>query len=85
MTATRKGALKVKYLGIFPVTVPGEVSFDAGQTLAEVMVPLINACKMSDEFFWDHHLIIVNGRRPQLDERASDGDLLHILSYTEGG
>jgi len=77
--------LKVKYLGIFPVSLPEEVPLAENMTLADVMAQLIKACNMPDEFFWDRHLIVVNGRRPQLDELASDGDLLNILSYSEGG
>jgi len=77
--------LKVKYLGLFPVTLPDEISVGRGQTLAQVMESLIKACKMADDFFWEHHLVILNGRQPEMEEVVHEGDLLHILSYSEGG
>ena len=77
--------LKVKYLGIFPVTIPAEIPIENKATLNEVMVTLIEACKMPEDYFWDHHLILLNGRQPELEETVADGDLLQILSYSEGG
>ena len=77
--------LKVKYLGTFPVTLPGEIAIDGMQTLAEAMKPLIKACRMPEDFFWENHLVLLNGRRPLLEDPIADGDLLHILSYVEGG
>ena len=77
--------LRVKYLGTFPITLPGEIPIGDMRTLADAMVPLIEACKMPENFFWENHLVILNGERPQLDDPIADGDLLHILSYVEGG
>ena len=77
--------LKIKYLGIFPVTIPSEMSLENIKTLADVMTPLIEACKMPEDFFWERHLILLNGRSPELDEPVADGDLLQILSHSEGG
>ena len=75
----------VRYLGIYQLKLPTSIPIEGSQTVTQTMVPLIKASKMTDDHFWDTHLVLVNGRRPEMDELVVDSDKLDILSYSEGG
>ena len=79
--------LNVRYLGIFPLEdiVPREFPIEGMQTVAQVMAPLIEICNMPDDFFWENHLVLLNGERPDMEASIADGDSLEILSYHDGG
>ena len=77
--------LSLKYLGIYALTLPEEISLEDKETLGDVMAEVIEASNMPDEFFWERHLVLLNGNQAELDEPVSDGDLLQVLSYSEGG
>jgi hypothetical protein len=76
---------RVRYLGIYPVKFPESIEIEGMQTVSEVMAPLIEKTGMPSDFFWNRHLVLLNGKRPEMDDAVSDGDNLQILSYSEGG
>jgi len=75
----------IKYYGIFPLELPGELRIDGSQTVEQTMIPLIKACNMPDDFFWGNHLVLLNGVRPEMSDLMTDDDELQILSYHDGG
>lgn len=77
--------LKIKYLGIYPFTVPESIGIEGTQTVSSIMKTLILSNSMPEDFFWDRHLVLLNGKQPEMDDFVSDGDSIQILSFSEGG
>jgi hypothetical protein len=77
--------VRIRNLGNYPINIPDFIRIEGVRTVAEVMTYIIDNCKVPEDFFWNRHFILLNGKRPEMEDTVSKGDMLDIISYSEGG